>query len=253
MEFSWSTGFFIKIMGEILSINSEDPLSCKKKSKKEKTKNLALFLLLVLFVVVCLMCFGNSNVVSGVQGDFEESVSLENQSDENQAINLFQEVEKNDLDKLVDYANESVEVKQKKELEKELYEMVQGHPIEQMVPYIAEYDKEIAALIVGIGKKESNWGKRSPLKNNGDTCYNYWGYKGAGSEGVAMGHGCFGSPKEAVDAIGGRIKELVDQGLNTPSKMIVWKCGRSCAGHAPGSPEKWISDVSIYYNQIISG
>ena len=135
--------------------------------------------------------------------------------------------------------------------ERELRTMVSGYPIESMVPAIAEYDRDIAGLIVGIAKKESNWGKRVPRTNTGDDCFNYWGYKGAGARGVAMGHGCFGEPAEAVHAIGGRLQELVAlRRTSEPANMIIWKCGSSCAGHSPESVRKWISDVDLYYREI---
>jgi hypothetical protein len=231
-------------MGESIISNSEDPLSCKLKYKikKERKKNLILLLMIVVLIFAGCVYLNKQDVISAAQADFSNSVVVENDNQEEVRLLLS--------DFMADEAQREVE---KNELEGELYAMVGDYPVKEMVPYIAEYEREIAALIVGIAKKESNWGKRSPLKPNGDTCYNYWGYKGAGSEGIAMGHGCFGDPEEAVDAIGERIEELVAQGLNTPSKMLVWKCGRSCAGHAPGSPEKWVSDVSIYYNQIVKG
>jgi len=131
----------------------------------------------------------------------------------------------------------------------EIREITSDYPIEEMAPYIAKYDEKVAALIVGIAKKESDWGKHSPSKN-GQTCYNYWGYKGYGSNGLALGYGCFGTPEEAVNAIGGRIEELVNKKIDTPQKMVVWKCGSSCAGHDPQGVNKWISDVAIYYNKI---
>lgn len=137
------------------------------------------------------------------------------------------------------------------EMEKELYAIVGDYPIKEMIPYIAKKDKTVAAFIVGIAKKESNWGKRVPTKN-GQDCFNYWGYKGAGKGGIAMGHGCFSSPEEAVDVIGRRLEQLVGKNLTTPSKMVVWKCGSNCAvtgGQAAAN--KWISDVSIYFDRII--
>jgi len=139
-----------------------------------------------------------------------------------------------------------------KEFENELVSMTESYPIEEMATFIAQYDKKIAGLIVGIAKKESNWGKRSPSKN-GNTCYNYWGYKGAGELGTSMGYGCFASAEEAVAAIGGRISELVEQDLDTPSKMVVWKCGSSCAATGGQvAANKWISDVNIYYSKIMN-
>ncbi len=129
--------------------------------------------------------------------------------------------------------------------------MVSGHPIEAMSEAIAMFDRDVAALIVGIAKKESNWGKRVPLDKNGLDCFNYWGFKGAGARGVAMGHGCFGTPEEAVEKIGNRLSELVKlRKTSEPANMVIWKCGSSCATHTKESVQKWISDVNLYYRQI---
>lgn len=145
----------------------------------------------------------------------------------------------------------SIFIAEESELEKELYEIVGDYPIREMVPYIAKKDKTVAAFIVGIAKKESNWGKRVPTLN-GQDCYNYWGYKGAGKNGTAMGHGCFATPEEAVDVIGKRLEQLVEKNLTTPSKMVVWKCGSSCAATGgQAAANKWISDVSLYFNRIV--
>lgn len=130
--------------------------------------------------------------------------------------------------------------------------MAEGYPLEVMAPAIAEYDRDVAALIVGIAKKESNWGKRVPVDAAGKDCFNYWGFKGAGTRGVAMGHGCFGSPEEAVRAVGNRIAELVEKRKTSePKNMIIWKCGSSCATHSPESVRKWIADVDLYYRKIV--
>lgn len=131
-------------------------------------------------------------------------------------------------------------------------EMVSGYPLEAMIPVIAGYDRAIAALIVGIAKKESDWGKRIPRDANGSDCFNYWGYKGAGSRGVVMGYGCFGSQEEAVAVIGERLKTLVAlrQG-SEPKDLIVWKCGSSCHGHSDAGVKKWIADVAFYYDKIV--
>jgi hypothetical protein len=140
-----------------------------------------------------------------------------------------------------------------KKFEKEIFKITKDHPIEEMAPFIAKYDRKVAGFIVGIAKKESNWGKRSPSKN-GKTCYNYWGYKGSGKLGRSMGYACFASSEEAVDRIGNRIEDLVSQKLDTPSKIVVWKCGRNCAvtgGQA--AADKWIRDVGLYYGKIVGG
>ncbi|MDP2838216.1 MAG: hypothetical protein Q8O53_02990 [Candidatus Moranbacteria bacterium] len=129
--------------------------------------------------------------------------------------------------------------------------LVTGYPIEAMSTLISEQNKTTAAFLVGIAKKESNWGKRVPRAADGSDCYNYWGYRGAGSRGIAMGHGCFGSPEEAVGIVGGRLDTFVeDYKFRTPQEMIVWKCGFSCAGHSNTSVKKWIADVGYYYDQV---
>lgn len=139
-----------------------------------------------------------------------------------------------------------------KEVKTKLYELVGDAPIKEMVPFIAEHEKVVAGLIVGIAKKESAWGEHAPSLN-GQDCFNYWGYKGAGSRGTSMGYGCFASPEEGVQVIGARIAELANKNINTPSKMIVWKCGSaSCTGHDPVAVRKWINDVDMYFSKIIA-
>jgi hypothetical protein len=140
---------------------------------------------------------------------------------------------------------------EKAAFEAELSTMLAGYPIAAMVPAIAGYDRDIAGLIVGIAKKESNWGKRVPLDAAGEDCFNYWGFKGAGARGVAMGHGCFGTAEEAVQAIGKRLQQLVAlRETSEPKNMTIWKCGSSCATHSPESVRKWVSDVDIYFRAI---
>lgn len=136
-------------------------------------------------------------------------------------------------------------------IESEIYAIVGETPIKKMVPFIARHDQTVAGLIVGIAKKESSWGEHVPTLE-GQDCFNYWGYKGAGSRGSAMGYGCFASPEEGVEVIGARIAELVNKNLTTPSKMVVWKCGSSCAGHDPVAVQKWISDVNLYFSRIVA-
>lgn len=136
-------------------------------------------------------------------------------------------------------------------LENKVRRVVAGHPIEQMTEMIAKQDKTTASFLVGIAKKESNWGKRVPRDENGADCFNYWGYRGAGSRGIAMGHGCFGSPEEAIGIVGGRIDTLVhDYRFKTAADMVVWKCGWSCDGHSNQSVKKWIADVAYYKQKI---
>lgn len=132
----------------------------------------------------------------------------------------------------------------------QLRQMVGSAPIEEMIPSITKLDRRVAAFVVGIAKKESDWGRHAPTQG-GETCYNYWGYKGVGSRGTSTGYACFGSPEEAVETIGTRIGSLVSKNINEPRKMLVWKCGSSCAGHDPAGVQKWVSDVSLYYGKVM--
>ncbi|MDZ7611387.1 MAG: hypothetical protein U5L10_01365 [Candidatus Moranbacteria bacterium] len=136
------------------------------------------------------------------------------------------------------------------ELEENIREMVEGYPIEKMVPYIIEKDKMVAAFVVSIAKKESNWGKRVPVLN-GEDCFNYWGYRGGGERVAPGGYTCFDTRQEAVEAIAGRISELVNKyELKSPEDMIIWKCGSTCAGHSSYGVRKWISDVAYYFGKL---
>lgn len=137
------------------------------------------------------------------------------------------------------------------DLESEIRNMVKGYPIEEMVPYIAEKDRIVAAFLVGIAKKESNWGKRVPLLN-GQDCYNYWGYRGIRRLMGTGGHTCFNSRKDAVDTVAKRLKWLIEnEELDTPEKMVIWKCGSDCnvtGGWAAAN--KWIDDVNMYFKKL---
>jgi len=149
--------------------------------------------------------------------------------------------------------NKSILKKDKKSKNKqeEIYEnLVKDYPLALMTSEITKQDKKVAAFLIAIAKKESNWGRHSP-KKNGEDCYNYWGYRG-GYNATASGYSCFDSPKQAVEVVGGRIKSLINQGIDTPEKMIVWKCGRDCSWDNPTAVRKWVSDVSAYYHRLNS-
>lgn len=143
------------------------------------------------------------------------------------------------------------------EAEKEQYgeqirELVAGYPIEDMLPYILEKDRIVAAFLVGIAKKESNWGKRVPVLD-GQDCFNYWGYRGIRRLMGTGGHTCFNSKKDAVDTIAYRLEKLINSNkLDTPAKMVIWKCGYSCDGHSRESVRKWIADVDLYFRELQS-
>lgn len=125
-----------------------------------------------------------------------------------------------------------------------------GEPMEVMVPFLAKRDQETAAFLVSIARKESSWGEHAPTKDSLD-CFNYWGYKGMGSRGTGMGYACFSGPEEAIEVVGNRLSELVhEKHLDSPERLIVWKCGSSCEGHSPESVAKWISDVGNVYHRF---
>ncbi|MCK9378945.1 MAG: hypothetical protein M0P97_02260 [Candidatus Moranbacteria bacterium] len=165
-----------------------------------------------------------------------------------------EEAEKWDDEKESQYITQMtnyLENAEKEKTEKEIEEMVKGYPIEKMLPYILEQDRIVAAFLISIAKKESNWGKRVPTLD-GQDCYNYWGYRGQRRLMGTGGHTCFNSRKDAVDTVAKRIKWLVEnKKLNTPEKMIIWKCGSDC--DATGGQEaarKWISDVNMYFKKL---
>ncbi len=134
-------------------------------------------------------------------------------------------------------------------LEQDIASMVKGYPIEAMAPYISRQNPTVAAFLVSIAKQESDWGVRVPVYRGKD-CYNYWGFRGENPVGSG-GHSCFDSPKDAVATVARRISELIDQeGLNTPSKMVVWKCGYSCSGQDRESVRTWIDNVNYYYQKF---
>lgn len=137
-------------------------------------------------------------------------------------------------------------------LESRIKELVKGTPIEIMAPYIAKKDKKTAAFMVGIARKESNWGKRRPVLDGKD-CYNYWGYRGISDTMGSGGHTCFGSPQEAVTVVSKRVAQIIRRNEAESAKnMIVWKCGYSCDAHSSESVSKWISDVDLYAGKILN-
>jgi hypothetical protein len=134
--------------------------------------------------------------------------------------------------------------------EAELNRLLSKHPISAMVPYIVKRDKRVASFLVAIAKKESDWGNHTP-KKAGKECYNFWGYRGHENT-TESGYSCFASPEQAVKIVGDKIEKLINQKINTPERMVVWKCGSSCAGHDPQDVKKWISDVAFYYKKLQS-
>lgn len=128
--------------------------------------------------------------------------------------------------------------------------LVKDRPMEAMASEVAKRDMHTAAYLVAIAKKESNLGKFSPKDASGKDCFNYWGFRGTQNT-TKSGYSCFDSPEQAVLVVGDRIQYLTQlQKLDTPKKMIVWKCGASCAGHGEANVNKWISDVDYYFDKI---
>lgn len=145
-----------------------------------------------------------------------------------------------------EYFNEASDAQYKETVKN----MVKGYPIEGMLPFIFEQDRLTSAFLIGIAKKESNWGKRIPVLD-GQDCFNYWGYRGVRRLMGTGGHTCFNSSKDAVETVAKRLNTLIhSEKLNTPEKMIVWKCGFSCSGHSREGVKKWISDVDMYFKQL---
>ncbi len=218
-----------------------------------KPKNKKLMLLILLSGLFCFKTICPTLEYRAEADEAVKSLNLEEILDKQEKISVTSEnKEKREiflsLNNSVKIAGKIVRGETKPD-EEALYGIVGNSPIKEMIPFIAEYGKEVKALTIGIAKKESDWGKHSPLKNE-ETCYNYWGYKSSGSRGTAMGYACFGSAEEAVKTVAGRIEHFVGKNLNTPAKIVVWKCGSSCSWDNPKNVQKWISDVSIYYNQI---
>ncbi|HRY82593.1 MAG TPA: hypothetical protein P5232_02750 [Candidatus Moranbacteria bacterium] len=138
-----------------------------------------------------------------------------------------------------------------KKLKDDISEMVDGYPIEKMAPFIAKQDRIVAAFLVAIAKKESDWGKHAPVLDGKD-CYNYWGYRGKRERMGTGGHTCFDSPKDAVETVSKRLKFLVsDEKVDTPKDMVVvWKCGYDCSWDNPVAVRKWVSDVDRYFEKF---
>jgi len=134
--------------------------------------------------------------------------------------------------------------------ESEYAKILAGYPMSAMAKPLAEEESETASFLIAIAKKESDWGLHAPKKDGRD-CFNYWGYRGTYNE-TDSGYSCFDSPEQAVSVVGGRIAELIGKDIDTPAKMVVWKCGSACKEDDPVSVAKWISDVDAYYRRVDS-
>lgn len=165
------------------------------------------------------------------------------------AMNMSQAIERTVVEKKV-FA--PVIINRPNPLAKEINEMVAGYPIEKMTPFIMKQDPKTAMFLIAIAKKESAWGKRKPVLD-GEDCFNYWGFRLKSDRMGSGGHTCFDSPEEAVEIVGSRISHLVnDEKIDTPKKMVVWKCGYGCDGPAAEGSQKWIKDVGYYYDELLN-
>ena len=136
-------------------------------------------------------------------------------------------------------------------LEKKIKDLTKGYPIENMAANLARKDLKIAAFMVAIAKKESNWGERVPVLNNQD-CFNYWGYRGIRNKMGSDGHTCFDSRRDAVNTISKRLAYLIqEKGIDTPEKLVIWKCGSDCENQDQEAVNKWVDDVSLYYDKMV--
>lgn len=154
-------------------------------------------------------------------------------------------------DECAPLAANAPEPKTRNDIEEKMSVEASSYPIGAMIPLMAEHDHTVAAFLFGIAKKESDWGVHAP-KRNGQDCYNYWGYKGSGGNGSVSGYACFGSSEEALNIVGGRISELVhDRHLDTPRKMLVWKCGSSCEGFDAIDNDRWVRSLEMYYDSLL--
>ncbi len=133
-------------------------------------------------------------------------------------------------------------------LENKIKKLVTGYPIDNMTRYISRQDDRTAAFLIGVAKKESNWGKYSP-KKEGKECYNYWGYRGTYNQ-TQSGYSCFDSPRQAVEVVSGRMKELMAQEIDTPEEMVIWKCGWMQSCQNSYNAQKWVDDVNLYYGKF---
>ncbi|PJA86888.1 MAG: hypothetical protein CO141_02370 [Candidatus Moranbacteria bacterium CG_4_9_14_3_um_filter_42_9] len=147
-----------------------------------------------------------------------------------------------------EYDSEDDQEFQRQKFAEEIRQIVEGTPIEKMIPEIAKQDRIVAAFLVAIAKKESGWGVHVPVYQ-GQDCYNYWGWRGKNPVGSG-GHTCFDSPKDAVETVSKRIAFLVSsKKLDTPQKMIVWKCG-DCGWDNSAAMQSWINTVDMYFRKL---
>jgi len=196
---------------------------------KEKEKNFLKFLWIFLWIFMIIFLF--------ILWDFNHQ---------------WQTLAKEEIKPIVNLnAIERIHRTQSKKIERKVIEMTKGYPIEKMVYEISLQREDVAAYLIAIAKKESAWGKRTP-KLNGQECYNLWGFRQKRKKMGSGGHTCFDNPQDAVETVSKRIEYLLEQKVDTPEEMVIWKCGNDCASHNPESVQKWIDDVGFYHQKFLN-
>lgn len=235
----------VKRYAKIQENVSDIPKNISQRLSLGQLWNLSMVGAIVLGMVSMTFIYRYFGVGASALGDTQK-ISSDQQTE--QVLGAEDIKNKDETVKYIQEMIQNVEETRKGEFEKELKKMVKGYPIEDMLPYIVEKDRMVAAFLVGIARKESGWGKHVPVLDGKD-CYNYWGYRGIRKKMGTGGHTCFDSRKDAVDTVAKRLEYLIEEKkLNTPAKMSIWKCGSAC--DKDGQVHKWISDVDLYFSKI---
>lgn len=212
-------------------------------------------LILGMFVMTFIYRYLGQNAAAVSNVAINEEIAIENAGGQvlGENAELKNEKGRNGQDYVSEMGKEYENKKESsQEMEEKIREMVDGYPIEIMASLIAEQDKIVAAFMISIAKKESDWGKHVPVLD-GEDCYNYWGYRGIRDRMGTGGHTCFDSPRDAVNTVAKRIRTLVNkEGITTPKEMVVvWKCGYDCSWDDPAAVRKWVSDVEQYFDELM--
>ncbi|MBD3245274.1 MAG: hypothetical protein GF335_04770 [Candidatus Moranbacteria bacterium] len=227
-------------------------------SKNQKLEKIGKFCFVILVVLLTFLFY---NKAGAQELDAPESILFKNSStkqddqqertdSENKNLKITVKdkgVSQEDSQKLVRstfrrssyYRNDLSKLKKDRSLYDAIAKELKSTKMEPMIDAIAEFDRETAALIVGIAKIESGYNRC-----NG---YNCWGYAGGG---LTMN-----DPIKAVKIVGSKIEEYKNKGLDTPDKIVyIWKCGdKSCKTHPPESVKRWIYTVKSSWSRIIKG
>ncbi len=198
-----------------------------------------------------------------IENEKEESVAMDSVQKKNTSVDMQGDDSVKEQEEITDVKSmdsatekddegdeEKTEEESEYSLEREAYALVEGYPIEKMLPHILKQDPEVAKYLIAMAKQESAWGKRVPVLN-GQDCYNYWGYRSQRKLMGSGGHTCFNSRKDAVETVGKRIHELIyEYDRTTAERLIVWKCGSSCDTHSTESVNRWINVIDTYYTKL---